>query len=80
MTIYHFKIEKELENREILPNDFWNDELERVKYIFDSLSDYFTKNKRNFISNDIYVFLSFLRDKNKELLEELKNIDEEYNI
>jgi len=76
----YIKIEKELENREILPNDFWNDELERVKYIFDSLSDYFTKNKRNFISNDIYVFLSFLRDKNKELLEELKNIDEEYNI
>jgi hypothetical protein len=74
----YLKIEQELKDRELLPNDFWNDELEKVKYIFDSLEDYFNSNKRNFTSNDIFIFLSFLRDKNKELLEELKNIDEEY--
>lgn len=74
----YLKIEKELKDRDILPNDFWNDELEKVKYIFDSLEDYFNSNKRNFTSNDIFIFLSFLRDKNKELLEELKNIDEKY--
>lgn len=74
----YLKIEQELKDREILPNDFWNDELEKVKYIFDSLEDYFNSNKRNFTSNDIFIFLSFLKDKNKELLEELKNIDEEY--
>lgn len=74
----YLKIEQELKDREILPNDFWNDELEKVKYIFDSLVDYFNSNKRNFTSNDIFIFLSFLRDKNKELLEDLKNIDEEY--
>ncbi len=74
----YLKIEKELDEREILPNDFWNDELEKVKYIFNSLGDYFTDNQRNFTSNDIFIFLSYLRDKNKGLLEELKNIDEEY--
>lgn len=74
----YLKLEKELKDREILPNDFWNDELEKVKYILDSLGDYFNNNKRNFTGNDIFIFLSFLRDKNQELLEELKNIDEEY--
>ncbi|MDQ1341364.1 MAG: hypothetical protein QG567_2522 [Campylobacterota bacterium] len=73
----YLTIEKELKDREILPNDFWNDELEKVEYIFDSLGDYFTDNQRNFTNNDIFIFLSYLRDKNKELLEELKNIDEE---
>lgn len=76
----YLKIEKELKDREILPNDFWNDELEKVKYIFESLGGYFTDNQRNFTNNDIFIFLSYLRDKNKELLEELKNIDEVYLI
>lgn len=74
----YLKIEQELKDREILPNNFWNDELEKVEYIFDSLGDYFNNNKRNFTSNDIFIFISFLRDKNKELLDELKNIDEVY--
>lgn len=74
----YLKIEKELKDREILPNDFWNDALEKVKYIFDCLDGYFSDNQRNFTNNDIFIFLSYLRDKNKELLEELKNIDEKY--
>lgn len=74
----YLKIEKELQDREILPNDFWDDELGRIKYTVDSLVDYFTDNQRNFTSIDIFIFLSYLRNQNKELLEELKNIDEEY--
>lgn len=76
----YLNIEKELKNREILPNDFWNDGLEKVKYIFESLSDYFDNNTRDFTRNDVFIFLSFLRNKNKELLEALKLIDEEYLI
>lgn len=76
----YLKIEKELKIRGILPNDFWNDELENVKYIFESLNDYFTDNQKNFTNKDILIFLSFLRTKNKELLKELKNIDEEYLV
>lgn len=69
------QMEEELSKRGILPNDFWDDELEKIKHVFDSLNDYFSENKRNFVSNDIFIFLEFFRDKNKELLEELKNID-----
>lgn len=75
----YLKIEKELKDREILPNDFWNDELEKVEYIFDCLGDYFTNNQRSFTSIDMFIFLSFLRDENKKLLNELKTIDEEYS-
>jgi len=76
----YLNIEKELKVREILPNDFWDDELEKIKYIFESLGDYFNDNKRSLTSVDIFIFLSFLRNKNKELLNELKNIDEEYEV
>jgi hypothetical protein len=76
----YLKIEKALKDREILPNDFFDDELGKIKYIIDSLGDYFTDNQRNFTNNDIFIFLSFLRDKNKELLNELKNIDEDYEV
>jgi len=76
----YLNIEKELKDREILPNDFWDDELEKVKYIFGCFGDYFTDNKRSFTSVDIFIFLSFLRSKNKELLNELKNIDEKYEV
>lgn len=69
------QMEEELNKRGILPNDFWDDELEKIKHIFDSLNDYFSENKRSFVSNDIFIFLEFFRNKNRELLEELENID-----
>ena len=74
------QMEEKLCKRGILPNDFWDDELEKIKYIFDSLNDYFSKNKRSFVSNDIFIFLEFFRDKNKELFEQLRIIDDEKKI
>lgn len=71
---------QELSKRGILPNDFWDDEPEKIKYIFDSLNDYFSENKRSFVSNDIFIFLEFFRDKNKELFEQLRIIDDEKNL
>lgn len=69
------QMEEELNKRGILPNDFWDDELEKIKHIFDSLNDYFSENKRSFVSNDIFIFLEFFRNKNRELLEQLRIID-----
>lgn len=74
------QMEEELSKRGILPNDFWDDELEKIKHIFDSLNDYFSENKRSFVSNDIFIFLEFFRDKNKELFEQLRIIDDEKKI
>ena len=74
------QMEEELSKRGILPNDFWDDELEKIKYIFDSLNDNFSENKRSFVSNDIFIFLEFFRDKNKELFEQLRIIDDEKKI
>jgi len=73
-------IENQLIEREILPNDYLDEELKRVNYIFKCLKSYFSENERQFTNDDIYIFLSFLRDKNKEILESLKNIDEEYEV
>lgn len=70
------QMEEELSKRGILPNDFWDDELEKIKHVFDSLNDYFSENKRSFVSNDIFIFLEFFRNKNSELLEQLRIIDD----
>lgn len=74
----YLKIENELKKRGELPNHYFDDELKRIKYIFECLKDYFSENNRQFTNNDIYIFLSFLKEENKKLLEELNNIDEEY--
>ena len=55
------QLEEELKKRKILPNDFWDYELEKINYIFVSLNDYFSENKRNFVRNDIFIFLELFR-------------------